>query len=110
MHAARLRPIARLQVVRARARHLQERPLERTHGVAFPGLVNAHTHVELSSLRGKVPGGRGSEDGGETAGAAAAVRAGLGPGPRKWPRFGLWWWRKTYPWTRQSPCPSGTQR
>jgi cytosine/adenosine deaminase-related metal-dependent hydrolase len=34
-------------------------PIERTHGVAFPGLVNAHTHVELSSLRGKVPGGRG---------------------------------------------------
>lgn len=34
-------------------------PVERTHGVAFPGLVNAHTHVELSWLRGKVPGGRG---------------------------------------------------
>lgn len=31
----------------------------RIHGVAFPGLVNAHTHVELSSMRGKVPGGRG---------------------------------------------------
>ena len=31
----------------------------RVRGVVFPGLVNAHTHVELSSLRGKVPGGRG---------------------------------------------------
>jgi aminodeoxyfutalosine deaminase len=33
--------------------------VERVHGVVFPGLVNAHTHLELSSLRGKVPGGRG---------------------------------------------------
>lgn len=34
-------------------------PVERVRGVLFPGLVNAHTHVELSSLRGRVPGGRG---------------------------------------------------
>lgn len=34
-------------------------PVERLHGVVFPGLVNAHTHLELSSMRGKVPGGRG---------------------------------------------------
>jgi cytosine/adenosine deaminase-related metal-dependent hydrolase len=34
-------------------------PVERVLGVVFPGLVNAHTHVELSSLRGKIPGGRG---------------------------------------------------
>jgi cytosine/adenosine deaminase-related metal-dependent hydrolase len=33
--------------------------VERVHGVAFPGLVNAHTHIELSALRGLVPGGRG---------------------------------------------------
>ncbi len=33
--------------------------VERVRGVVFPGLVNAHTHVELSSLRGKVPGGHG---------------------------------------------------
>jgi cytosine/adenosine deaminase-related metal-dependent hydrolase len=33
--------------------------IERVHGVVFPGLVNAHTHVELSAMRGTVPGGRG---------------------------------------------------
>lgn len=33
--------------------------IERVHGVVFPGLVNAHTHLELSALRGRVPGGRG---------------------------------------------------
>jgi len=33
--------------------------LERVHGVVMPGLVNAHTHLELSALRGQVPGGAG---------------------------------------------------
>ncbi|MGO8994604.1 MAG: amidohydrolase family protein [Polyangiaceae bacterium] len=33
--------------------------VERIHGVAFPGLVNAHAHVELSAYRGKVAGGHG---------------------------------------------------
>jgi aminodeoxyfutalosine deaminase len=33
--------------------------VERVHGVVLPGLVNAHTHLELSALRGVVKGGAG---------------------------------------------------
>ena len=32
---------------------------ERVHGAVMPGLVNAHTHLELSGLHRKVAGGRG---------------------------------------------------
>jgi len=33
--------------------------IERVVGVVFPGLVNAHTHIELSVLRGRIAGGKG---------------------------------------------------
>lgn len=44
--------------VSMRTRH-QGAEVRRVEGMLLPGLVNAHTHVELSSLHGQVPGGRG---------------------------------------------------
>ena len=36
--------------------------VERVHGAVFPGLVNAHAHLELSVYRGRATGGRGFVD------------------------------------------------
>jgi cytosine/adenosine deaminase-related metal-dependent hydrolase len=39
--------------------HYRDARWEEHAAVLLPGLINAHTHVELSGLRGRVPGGRG---------------------------------------------------
>jgi aminodeoxyfutalosine deaminase len=40
-------------------RRFSDAPEERATGVLLPGLINAHTHLELSTLEGEVPGGAG---------------------------------------------------
>jgi len=51
-------------------RRFAQAPEQRAEGVLVPGLVNAHTHLELSGLAGEVPGGAGL-----VAWAGACVRA-----------------------------------
>src|SRR4051794_12444690 len=53
---ARVVAVGPLAELRSRFASLR---FEQHAAVLLPGLVNAHTHLELSGLRGAVPGGRG---------------------------------------------------
>lgn len=46
-------------IERVRTAHTTGAEAEQLPGILLPGLVNAHCHLELSDLHGKVPGGQG---------------------------------------------------
>ncbi len=47
------------RIARVRSAHTTGADAVELPGLLLPGFVNAHCHLELSDLRGKIPGGRG---------------------------------------------------
>jgi cytosine/adenosine deaminase-related metal-dependent hydrolase len=62
-------------------------PEERARGALLPGLVNAHTHVELSVLAGRLRGGEGLVPWAMQVGRETAAFSTTPPGARPWLRL-----------------------